>query len=223
MGVARGHLVRIIAALLPRNVREHVLGDLTERGFNFRDIANVLPGVWWSYLRRITAIPIVEGATDAAFERRFHQFSRETGIAFALIYLSWSVLVTIVYRELWYLILVFAGLAGIVAWRHFRSTGRLRFPILPVPVGTWREFYVVRLRRMRAFLFWCQIGILFLDTLGRSVALYNGRTWPLIGPHVELPLPNLTLNLSISALLQCALHFLWIYRIHRELRKLQLG
>jgi hypothetical protein len=220
MGLARVYLVRIIAALLPRNVREHVLGDLAERGYHFHDIANVLPLVWWSSFRRITAIPSVEGSTDAAFERRFNQFSRENGIAFALIYLSWSVIVTIVYRELWYLIFVFIVLAGIVVWPYFLSSVRRHITIAPRRDGTWRERYTFRLRGQRAS-FGMYILILFVDTLGRWAAVHNGRTWPLTGPRVELPLPYLTLNLSISTLVLCALNFLWVYRVHREIRKLE--
>jgi len=221
MGLARVYLVRIIAALLPRNVREHVLGDLTERGYKIHDITNVLPRVWWSYFRRITAIPFVEGATDAAFERRFNQFSRETGIAFALIYLFWSVIVAIVYRG-WYLIVVFIVLTGIVVWPYSLSFVRRHVPIGPGRDGkTWRERYTFRLRGMRASHFGVQIGILFLDTLGRTVAVHNARTWPLTSPHVELPLPYLNLNFSISTLVLCSLHFLWAYRIHRECRKLE--
>jgi hypothetical protein len=42
----------IISTLLPADYREHVLGDLQERGLSLRDIASVVPQVWWSHLRR---------------------------------------------------------------------------------------------------------------------------------------------------------------------------
>src|SRR5262245_16215158 len=44
--------LKILAALLPREYREQVLGDLEERGVRPSDIVNVLPGVWTSHLRR---------------------------------------------------------------------------------------------------------------------------------------------------------------------------
>ena len=44
---------RIITALLPNDYREHVLGDLEERGFRMRDVVSVLPRVWLSALRRV--------------------------------------------------------------------------------------------------------------------------------------------------------------------------
>ena len=65
-------LKTILAALLPESSREHVLGDLEERGFRFGDIVNVLPRVWWSHwIRSLTAPPFVAGgASDAALRRR---------------------------------------------------------------------------------------------------------------------------------------------------------
>jgi len=43
---------RIVTALLPNDYREHVLGDLEERGFRLRDAISVLPGIWMSRLQR---------------------------------------------------------------------------------------------------------------------------------------------------------------------------
>jgi hypothetical protein len=218
--LVRARLIRIVAALLPRNVREHVLGDLAERGFNLHDIANVLPRVWWSHFRRANAIPFVAESTDADFERRFYQFNREQSVAAALIALSWSIIVTIVYRELAYLVCVFIVLTGIVIWPFIRSSLPSLFSIAPGRDGTWRERHTVRLRRQRTILFGIPIGNLFLDTLGRSVAVGNGHTWPLTD-SVTLSLPNMTLHISIPILVLCSLNFLWVCRVHREFRKLQ--
>lgn len=43
---------KLVTALLPNDYREHVLGDLEERGFRLRDIVSVLPRVWIGALRR---------------------------------------------------------------------------------------------------------------------------------------------------------------------------
>lgn len=48
--------LKIVTALLPRDYREHVIGDLKERGFRLRDAISILPSVWISYFRR-TRIP----------------------------------------------------------------------------------------------------------------------------------------------------------------------
>lgn len=50
MGLNLTH--KIVNALLPRDYREHVIGDLEERGFRPRDIFSVLPGVWIGALLR---------------------------------------------------------------------------------------------------------------------------------------------------------------------------
>lgn len=54
------NLVRkITAALLPDDYREHILGDLEERGFRLRDVVSVLPRIWLSHLRRSPWSPVV--------------------------------------------------------------------------------------------------------------------------------------------------------------------
>ncbi len=49
-------LKKVVSLLLPAPYRQQVLGDLQERGFRARDIASVLPRVWWSHLNRFPAL-----------------------------------------------------------------------------------------------------------------------------------------------------------------------
>lgn len=50
--------LRLIAALLPHDYREQVLGDLTEGGYRWQDALSMLPRIWWSHLRRSVAGPV---------------------------------------------------------------------------------------------------------------------------------------------------------------------
>jgi hypothetical protein len=81
---------RFLAAWLPRDYREQVLGDLQERGFRLRDIASVIPQVWWSCLRRSAAVPMLASANEAALRHRAQQFQvrRFLGTAVALALLT---------------------------------------------------------------------------------------------------------------------------------------
>jgi hypothetical protein len=76
-------LIRITRALLPADYREQVLGDLEERGFRLRDIASVLPRVWWSSTMRqwIGPVPQMAAASDAAVLARTGQLARHGAIA----------------------------------------------------------------------------------------------------------------------------------------------
>jgi hypothetical protein len=67
---------RLLAALLPAESREHVLGDLAERGYRLRDIASVLPRVWFSHCwREISGpAPCLANASEDAIRRRCRQF-----------------------------------------------------------------------------------------------------------------------------------------------------
>ena len=209
-------LAKIVSVLLPSEVRESVLGDLAERGYRLSDILNVLPRIWFSSFRRAIALPSVIGLSDdAAFELRYHQFSRESGRAMLLIYLLWASIMTYVDQTILYLLIVLVGMA---AWGFFGSRLRSFFNIHPGP-RSWRELHIGRLRGQRA-----RAGIWFsmvcIDLFLRTIAVRNGRTWPITAPHVELNLPHLSLNFSISTLLLFALNLLWAYRIHREIRQI---
>jgi len=70
-------LKRILAALLPAGSREHVLGDLEERGFRVRDVVNVIPRLWWSqWLRSWNGPPFAAAAaSDSDLCRRVQQFA----------------------------------------------------------------------------------------------------------------------------------------------------
>jgi hypothetical protein len=72
----------VVAALLPFESRDHVLGDLEERGFRVRDVVNVLPLVWWSYWVRQWKTPayVTAGASDAALYHRARQFARRQAL-----------------------------------------------------------------------------------------------------------------------------------------------
>jgi len=48
----------ILAKLLPRGHRAQVLGDLEERGFQWRDIASTIPSAWIAHLRRDWIAPV---------------------------------------------------------------------------------------------------------------------------------------------------------------------
>jgi hypothetical protein len=43
-------LKKLTTFMLPRDVREHVLGDLEEVGFTWGNLASVLPRIWWRHL-----------------------------------------------------------------------------------------------------------------------------------------------------------------------------
>ena len=66
----------LISRLLPRDYREQVLGDLQERGFSVRDIASVLPRIWWSAARRTLRVPNLSGASEAQLRQRLTQLRR---------------------------------------------------------------------------------------------------------------------------------------------------
>lgn len=63
-------LRKLTSALLPAAYREQILGDLQERGFRAADVTSVLPGVWWSHLRRSSFVPNLAGASEEVIERR---------------------------------------------------------------------------------------------------------------------------------------------------------
>jgi hypothetical protein len=71
----------ITRALLPRDYREQVLGDLAERGFRFRDALSVLPHIWWSAIRRSALVPSLASASDAVLSQRVRQFERRWIVA----------------------------------------------------------------------------------------------------------------------------------------------
>lgn len=82
----------IIAALLPRAYREQVFGDLHERGFHLRDVANVLPRVWTSCLiRSVTGpVPQLALATDAAIDARTQELARQGARAYQFMVFVWG-------------------------------------------------------------------------------------------------------------------------------------
>jgi hypothetical protein len=79
-------LQRIVGALLPQEQREQVLGDLHERGFLLRDVLNVLPRVWWSYLVREFSgpVPALARACESAIAARTQKLSLHGRIVTAI-------------------------------------------------------------------------------------------------------------------------------------------
>jgi hypothetical protein len=68
---------RIVNALLPREYRAQVLGDLQERGFLLRDIVSTLPCVWWTYTVREFSgpIPSLARACESSIAARTQKLS----------------------------------------------------------------------------------------------------------------------------------------------------
>ncbi len=78
-------LKRIVSALLPRDYREQIVGDLEERGFRPRDVLSVLPSVWWSCMLRASAVPNLTGANETSLRHRSRQFRRRSGLGWTAI------------------------------------------------------------------------------------------------------------------------------------------
>ncbi len=90
----------MLKPLLPADYREQVLGDLQERGFRLRDVVDVLPRIWGSFIvRTLTGpIPNVAAHGECAILARTEQLQQEgrRAIAYALA----IVLATRVLRDL---------------------------------------------------------------------------------------------------------------------------
>jgi hypothetical protein len=77
-----------IAALLPPEAREHVLGDLEESGFRLRDAVSAVGASWASYFRRewLGPVPNLSTASDRAVEDRIQRLlrARQAGVCLFL-------------------------------------------------------------------------------------------------------------------------------------------
>jgi hypothetical protein len=71
-------LKSLLPHLLPFEYREQVLGDLAERGYRLRDVVSVLPGLWWTAIRREYVGPIPDyTVSDATLEERVAELHRQ--------------------------------------------------------------------------------------------------------------------------------------------------
>lgn len=83
----------VVKALIPHAYREQVLGDLQERGLQFRDIVNVLPRIWWTSIARqwTGPVPRMAGAPDSAIVARTEQLARQGARIFAGLTLAFGI------------------------------------------------------------------------------------------------------------------------------------
>jgi hypothetical protein len=129
---------RLLAALLPSDSREHVLGDLEQRGFRLRDIASVLPTVWFAHLRRswFGPVPNLAGASEVHFQRRCRQMARAYSAAMILYF-------GLKCADAWFL-------RHSIGWLIFFASPLLMGTVVSImsrnhtyPPGYWRDRYPV--------------------------------------------------------------------------------
>ncbi len=108
--------------LLPRSHRAQVLGDLEERGFQWRDLASTIPSAWIAHLRRewIAPVPNLGGASDEIIRLRTEQLQsgRNFGLVVALGALSGSAM-RFIFPDLHGLIVIVPGMAVALVMRLF--------------------------------------------------------------------------------------------------------
>jgi hypothetical protein len=129
-------LKRVVRALLPRDYREQVLGDLEERGFLLRDIANAIPQVWWSHLHRGPRYALA-AAPDAFLQERTTQFFRRSSwLTFLWPFLCFQVVikfidgplaVSILIEALFIIVIVAARYASLRRLEHLETAERAKW------------------------------------------------------------------------------------------------
>ncbi len=154
-------LTNIVGALLPRDYREQVLGDLHERGFRLLDIASVVPQVWWSYLRRAGSLPrfALATASDAQLHQRTEQFLRRSSwVPVAWIWTQGQRVVHWIDGPLAVDLAVEVILLAILLMVRSASLRRLE-TLAQADRPSWVEFHLRQLNRYRI---WARFGIPYL-------------------------------------------------------------
>jgi len=104
----------LVEFLLPRSHRAQVLGDLEERGFQWRDVASTIPSAWIAHLRRdwIAPVPNLSAASDETIRLRTEQLQsgRNFGLLVVWCALSGSAM-RFIFPDLHGLIVIAPGVA----------------------------------------------------------------------------------------------------------------
>ena len=175
-------LTPIVKSLLPHDYREQVLGDIQERGFRLRDVASVLPRVWWSCLLRAAAGPSSPfSASPAAILARTEQLQRQGRITqvllFTLFLYAFAIDLSTGAARLGFIV---AGLVILMLRARFTRVGPQ--PVLSLDPSQYKLLadYRAQIDFQRASLTWVPLFALFVLFVPFRSPMILTASWPVV-------------------------------------------